>query len=75
MRRWIIWLMRCSRSDDRPTSSGFTVGEDAVTAVRARTAETRKDETALFMMKSPAGILCDVVTDGADYGRGAWTVQ
>src|SRR5918996_3757574 len=41
--------IRCSRSDDSPTSSGFAVGVDAVTTVSVSTPRTRTHGTAAFI--------------------------
>ena len=57
IRRAIIWLMRCSRSDDNPTSSGFTPGDDAVDTVATDSpsaARNRANEIAVFMIGSPS---------------------
>src|SRR6185436_14304696 len=71
MRRSIIWLMRARRSEDRPTSSGFAVGE-AVNAGKLRTVSKSAQRTAVFM-----DVSCRRTwrTNALNYGRGVAGVQ
>src|SRR5688572_23442731 len=51
IRRWIICVTRCRRSDDRPTSSGLPT-EGAVPTGRASAASRATHRTAVFMRAS-----------------------
>src|SRR5438132_9720275 len=49
--RWIICVIRCSRSDERPTSSGLVVGDEAAMTI-TDASDTASAASTLFIAAS-----------------------